>query len=52
MSLSEFDKFQRSIGDLVVIESFLSTTTNYDVARIYAGEQREVLGIILLLKKK
>ncbi|CAF2848704.1 unnamed protein product [Rotaria sp. Silwood2] len=37
MSTAEFKKLQESIGDLVVTKSFLSTTTEKDVAAVYSG---------------
>jgi hypothetical protein len=37
MITSEFEKLQNGIRDLVVTKSFLSTTTNIEVARIYSG---------------
>jgi hypothetical protein len=37
MSTMEFEKLQASIGDLVVTKSFLSATTEEDVARMYSG---------------
>ena len=53
MSTGEFEKFTKSIGNLVVTKSFVSTTTNYDVARIYAGGYSEVSGILpAILKMK
>jgi hypothetical protein len=53
MSTSEFNRFQDSIGDLVVTKSFLSTTTEYDVARMYSGGYSQVPGITpAILKMK
>lgn len=53
MSTIEFDKFQNSIGDLVVTKSFLSATTDYAVARMYAGGYSQVPGITpAILKMK
>ncbi|CAF3735823.1 unnamed protein product [Rotaria sp. Silwood1] len=38
MPLAEFEKLKASIGDLVVTKSFLSTTTERDVAVMYSGK--------------
>ncbi|UJR08024.1 hypothetical protein I4U23_012302 [Adineta vaga] len=37
MTRSEFNKLKSGIGDLVVTKSFLSTTVDFDVARMYSG---------------
>ena len=51
MILSEFEKLQSGIGDLVVTKSFLSTTTDVSVARMYSGADFTEPGIIPAILK-
>jgi hypothetical protein len=53
MSTMEFEKLKASIGDLIVTKSFLSTTSERDVALPYSGvasEDHNVVPALLHMK--